>query len=155
MSVPAHANNSLPSHQVPVVHCDAEGYVQPLGAESRFQEHYVAKCASFFDPVEVLRVKPARRVVQDLPREVIEVALAPMWSRRKFSCRYNLAFDRFESEEYPVPADVVRDSRAPVLQIGGDSRHDGRPPVDVYKRLGTDAWQNEGQARVNRFPGYY
>ena len=145
---PSHANNSAPRHQVPAVRCDADGYVNPMSARERFDEHMSARCQSFHDPADALRFAPKKVVVPDLPEEVIDAALAPMWSRRKFSCRNPMAFDKFLSEVYPLDAAVVRDTRAPLLQGGANSRFDGRDPVDVYRRLGTDAWQNEASARM-------
>lgn len=49
------------------------------------------------------------------------------------SCTDPHAPDRISSEVYPIPAAFVRDSRQPLLQIGGPSRLDGRPPVYVLR----------------------
>jgi hypothetical protein len=152
---PSHANNNAPRFQVPAVRCDSDGYVNPMSAHERFQENFSARCPSFKDPADALRVAPKKFVVPDLPEEVIDAALAPMWSRRKASCRNPVAFDKFLSETYPVPAAVVRDTRPPFLQGGANTRFDGRPPVDVYKRLGTDIWQNEAAARSVAHPGHH
>jgi hypothetical protein len=152
---PSHANNIAPRYQVPAVRCDADGYAMPLNASERFDESFNRRCAAFRDPAEALRVRPQKLLLPDLPEELIDVALAPMWSRRKFSCRNPVAFDKFVSESYPVPAEAVRDTRPPIAQGGCNSRFDGRPPIDMYKRLGTDAWQNEGAARVVPHPAYH
>lgn len=152
---PAHANDLAPEFQVPAVRCDAQGYVNPVNAYERFEERFHARCSRYRNPEDALRVDPKRVMIPELPEEIIDAALAPMWSRRKFSCRNPVAFDKFTSEIYPLPANVVRDTRPPISQGGCNSRFDGRPPVDVYKRLGGDIWQREAEARVVAHPGYH
>lgn len=139
------------TYDVPAYRCDSRGFLAPESAERRFQEAYGRNCPSFFDPEEALALAKPRRPSRQPPAEFVEAALAPLWVRRKFSCRDPVAFDKFESEKYPLPADVVRDSRPPLLQVGSQSRFDGRPPVDVYRKLGHE--QNFDP--LPSYPGHY
>lgn len=148
-------NNSFPErHQVPAVPCDAHGNIKPLSAERRFQTSYWKDCDSIFDPNEVLALPRQRAHVKPPPREILEVALAPLWVREKPSCSDPRAFNKFLSESYPLPASEVRDTRPPLLQVGGQTRFDGRAPVTVYRDLHGDAWTNEGARRVVSNPGF-
>lgn len=156
MSTFAFAHARPESFQVPAVHCDAHGYIKPLGAENRFQYEFAKDCRGrLFDPDEALAVPRPRTHVEPPPREVVECALAPVWSRVRGSCIDPRAFDKFKSEWYPLPADVVRDTRPPLKQIGHQSRFDARDPIKMYQRLRGDDWVTEGQNRVVRAPGFY
>ena len=149
-------NNAVSEiHQVPAVPCDAQGNIRPLSAERRFQSSYWKSCDSIFDPAEVLALPKPRAHVRPPPRELVEVALAPLWVREKPSCSDPRAFDKFLSESYPLPASEVRDTRPPLIQVGRSSRFDGRDPVTVYRDLHGDAWTNEGQRRVVANPGFH
>jgi hypothetical protein len=140
------------TYNVPAYKCDSRGFLAPESAEQRFQSNYNRDCASFFDPDEALRpVKPRRPVVKAPRPELIEAALAPLWTRTNFSCSDPRAFDKFESEVYPLPASVVRDSRPPLQQVGSQSRFDGREPVDVYRKLGHE----QNFEPIPSYPGYY
>lgn len=142
----------VPRAWVPAYRCDASGFLKPENAEQRFQRNFNRECSSFFDPSEALAPTKPRKPVQAAPsRELVEAALAPVWSRKSFACRDPRAFDKFDSETYPLPADVVRDSRPPLQQVGGQTRFDGRPPVDVYRKLGHE----QNFEPMPSFPGFY
>lgn len=150
-----HANNVPEIEQVPAVPCDDEGYVRPLSAEDRWQRAYWKSCDRMFDPDEALELPRPRAEVARPPPEVVEIALAPIWSRVRGPCMDHRAKDRFVSELYPLPAGEVRDTRPPEQQVGAQARWFGRNPVEVYQQLHGDPWTNEGQRRVRRDPGYY
>lgn len=141
--------------QVPAVPCDRHGFVKPLSAEDRMQRAFWSGKDCVFDPQAALNLPRERTVVAAPPREIVETALAPVWSRIKRPCHDPRAKDRFVSEIYPMSADSVRDDRPPTQQVGAQSRFDGRDPVDVYKHLHGDDWVNEGQRRVTHVPGFY
>jgi hypothetical protein len=140
-------------YEVPSVKCDVFGFVSPDSAERRFQDEYTKDCASFFDPAEALApVRPRKPARQPCPG-LVEAALSPLWTRTNFSCSDPVAFDKFKSETYPLPADVVRDTRTPLNQVGSQARLDGRDPVDVYRKLGHEAVKNFDA--LASYPGYY
>lgn len=135
----AHANQvAAAGDQVPWLPCDGLGYIIPESAEGRFNAAYASRCNSPFDPDEALRPPPRQRPANEPPLEILEASLGSLWVRERKMCRDPRGFNadkKIGSEIYPVPAETVRDSRPPLLQVGAQSRFDGRDPVPTYKKL--------------------